>query len=46
MNQTDKSKLIPQIHFIEKELSFLETYKKEIEQKGKNFITKCQKNST
>lgn len=33
MNQTDKSKIIPHIRFIEKELEYLEIYKKEIDWK-------------
>ncbi|MFW6128762.1 MAG: HepT-like ribonuclease domain-containing protein [Candidatus Aminicenantaceae bacterium] len=33
MNKTDKSKIIPHIRFIEKELEFLETYKKELDWK-------------
>lgn len=31
MNQTDKTKLIPHIRFIEKEMEFLEIYKREID---------------
>ena len=33
MNQTDKSKLIPNIDYIEKELSFLSEYEKEVDWK-------------
>ena len=33
MNQTDKAKLIPHIHYIEKELQFLEIYEREIDWK-------------